>query len=126
MTKRPRLLAVCNGSPWPRRGGFSLRAADLLEALSRQWDISVVVAHAEGEIEWPWQAGEPHRLVVVRVPGPLATPSRPAPTFEIDSLVDAVADEVKNYQARACLLFNGTECLVLRAHSLPGVVCDRN
>lgn len=38
----PRLLAVCTLPPWPIRDGYSLRVANLLRRLARQWDITLL------------------------------------------------------------------------------------
>jgi len=38
----PRLLAVCTLPPWPIRDGYSLRVANLLPRLARQWEVTLL------------------------------------------------------------------------------------
>lgn len=119
--RRSRLLAVSGVAPWPVRGGFSLRAAHLLEALSEWWDLSLVVAEPMDADLAPWRDPERHEVGTVDLP----VRWRPVPPVRhLEVLRRKVGETIARRQPDAALLFNGSEFLAL-GHAFPPSVADR-
>jgi glycosyltransferase involved in cell wall biosynthesis len=120
---RERLLAVSPVTPWPCKGGFSLRANHLLRHLARDWDITLVVASGESEVRMGLDPSPGHELVSVRVVRQFG----PAPSHrtEMDLLRRTVDELLATRRPRAALLFPGTEFLAFGRKDFPPSVADR-
>lgn len=120
---RERLLAVTGVAPWPLRGGFSLRAAHLLEHLATEWDISLVAACELDRGAIPWTASDPHEIITV----PLAQRWTPVPRRRADMrpLIQAVTTVLESRRPEAALLWNGAEFLAFDRDGFPPAVADR-
>ncbi|NNG16392.1 MAG: glycosyltransferase [Gemmatimonadales bacterium] len=122
MTRR-RLLAVTGVAPWPLRGGFSLRAAHLLEHLATEWDVTLIAACALDRDAIPWTASDPHEVIAV----PLAERWTPVPRRRADMrpLIQAVDTVLASQNPAAALLWNGAEFLAFNRDGFPHAVADR-
>lgn len=120
---RPGLLVVSGVAPWPVRGGFSLRAAHLLEELAADWDITLVVAAEMSADLVPWPKSERNDVIAV----PLSTPWTPSPSARADfrPLRQAVESVIRTRRPDAALLFNGAEFLAFGREGFPSTVADR-
>jgi len=85
-----RLLAVTGASPWPPRGGFSLRAAHLLKSLAAEWEISLIVAGDDGPVRDAVNA----ELARGRFRAALLWPGTEFLAFGQNSLPPSVADRI--------------------------------
>lgn len=129
---RPSLLAVSAVPPWPLRGGFSLRAGHLLEALGEAWDIQLIVAGECDPGAAPW-ASDRHRVFSAPLGQPL--PAFRAPVRGVEPLRRAFDEAARARTPDAVLLFSGTEFLafgsgfpsarVSAPSARPTVVVDR-
>jgi glycosyltransferase involved in cell wall biosynthesis len=120
---RGRLLAVTGVAPWPLRGGFSLRAAHLLEHLATEWDISLVAACELDRDAIPWTASDAHEVITI----PLAGRWTPVPRRRVDRrpLIQAVNTVLETRGPAAALLWNGAEFLAFDRDGFPPAVADR-
>ena len=120
---RPRLLAVSGVAPWPVRGGFSLRAAHLLEGLAVDWDVSLIVCESTDPTLAAWPAPNRHEITTVS----LAARWSPVPSGRdgFDLLRKAVEEAIARRQPDAALLFNGSEFLAFDRRDFPPAVADR-
>lgn len=118
--RRDRLLAVSGIAPWPRRGGFSLRSARLLELLARDWAITLVSGSViDGE---PPLGSSPHQIITTPVDTRWA--SVPSRRTDFGPLAAALGQAVESFRPRAALMFNGTEFLAMR-RGFPPTIADR-
>jgi len=120
---RKHLLAVTGVAPWPRRGGFSLRAAHLLERLAPDWDLSVVVGCALDRNALPWKDSDRHEVVAV----PLDTPWMPSPSTSaaLALLGAAVGEVIRRRKPDAAILWPGAEPVAYGSAEFPPAVADR-
>jgi len=118
-----RLLAVTGISPWPQRGGYSHRAAHLLDLLAAWWDISLVVVGAQEAAAIPCTMGHPHEVINVA----LSRPWTPVPSFdgEYRPIHDAVSALLARRHFHAALLWPGMEFLAFGRDGFPPAVADR-
>lgn len=123
MSNRPRLLAVTGATPWPMRGGFSLRAAHMLEALAEWWDLSLVVASDRPVETPPWAEPNAHEIhYLPRAWRWVAAPTRTARNSPLRAMVQ---DVIAARSPAAALLFNGAEFLAFGRSDFPPAVADR-
>jgi glycosyltransferase involved in cell wall biosynthesis len=117
-----RLLAVTGIAPWPMRGGFSLRAARLLECLSSEWAVTLVSGSAIAPDDVPLDRAAGHEVILA----PIQTTwsSVPGKTGDFGPIQLAVSRAIESVGPRAALMFNGTEFLALQP-GFPPAVGDR-
>jgi glycosyltransferase involved in cell wall biosynthesis len=120
---RRRLLAITGVSPWPPRGGFSLRTAHLLEFLAEWWEITLLVPASQELAAIPWTAADPHEVITV----PMSCPWTPVPSDPADghAFHDAVNAVLARRRFHAALLWPGTEFLAFERDGFPPAVADR-
>lgn len=119
---RHRLLAISAVAPWPLRGGFSLRAAHLLERLASDRDIRLVVGAAQDPEAVPWAKDGRHVVVSAGLADPpAAVPGRTARA----ALRTTVQPLLDSWAPDAALLFPGTEFLAFGSGDFPPTVADR-
>lgn len=114
-----RLLAVSGVAPWPPRGGFPLRAARLLEHLSEDWRISLIVAGPVDTNAVPLRESRGHEIVAAScLHGEWG--SVPPLGGRCGLLLRTFDRALAAAKPRAVLLLNGTEFLAFgRSGSLP-------
>jgi glycosyltransferase involved in cell wall biosynthesis len=118
---RDRLLAVSGIAPWPRRGGFSLRAARLLELLAGDWAITLVSGSQIDPDEMPLGSA-PHQVIMAPVDSRWT--SVPSRRQDYGALAAALGRAIESCRPRVALVFNGTEFLAMR-EGFPPTVADR-
>lgn len=118
---RDRLLAVSGVAPWPKRGGFSLRSARLLELLAHDWAITLVSGSVIVPEETPL-GSPPHQVIVAPVDTRWA--SVPSRGSDFTPIAAALGRAVESFRPGAALMFNGTEFLALRK-GFPPTLADR-
>lgn len=114
-----RLLALTAVPPWPSRDGYSVRAAHLLEEVSRYWGVTVISpgtdesrdVSAPNGINW---------IQLHELPATNILPWRE----ERDLLVDAARKAIAR-DFDAALLWNGTEYVAEEIKGFPPAVGDR-
>ena len=117
---RPGLLAVTAVPPWPVEDGYSLRAANLLDQLTKGWDVTVVSPGSAGGagpsppdgLEW---------RTVKEVPATTALPWRE----ERSCLSENVGSLISQENYAAAVLWSGTEFLAGDLPAFPTAVADR-
>jgi glycosyltransferase involved in cell wall biosynthesis len=119
--KRLSVLAVASMPVWQMRDGFSLRVANLLRGLAREWRVTLIAP--EDEVVRDDSAGAGlERFIAVR---PEA--ARSSPRWQVDEAafrqaVDAVLAEAR---PDAALVWGGAEFVAIGRHDFPPVVLDR-
>jgi glycosyltransferase involved in cell wall biosynthesis len=114
---------VTGVAPWPRRGGFSLRAAHLLERLAADWDLSVVAGCALDRGALPWKDSDRHEVVAA----PIEAAWTPSPTTRtaLAPLGAAVHEVIRRRKPTAAILWPGVEPVAYESAAFPPAVADR-
>ncbi|HEY6947256.1 MAG TPA: glycosyltransferase family 4 protein [Gemmatimonadales bacterium] len=118
---RPSLLAVAALPVWQMRDGFSLRVANLLRGLAREWRVTLIAPLDEAVPADPAALGL-ERLVPV---SPEA--ARHSPRWDVDAEAFRKAVDAALADARpdAALVWGGAEFAALGRRDFPPVVLDR-
>lgn len=118
---RPRLLAVVTIPPLPLDNGFSLRVANLLAELGRDWEITLV-APQPPEGRYPRALDGVHRLETVKLVGRMFySPSQ----YDSRPLQRRVDELVAEINPPALLLWGGAEFLAFDRPAYPPALVDR-
>ena len=120
-TDRPSLLAVAALPVWQMRDGFSLRVANLLRGLAREWRVTLIAPLDEAAPADPAALGL-ERLVPV---SPEA--ARHSPRWEVDAEAfrKAVDAALADGRPDAALVWGGAEFAALGRRDFPPAVLDR-
>lgn len=119
--KRPSVLAVATMPIWQRRDGFSLRVANLLRGLAREWRVTLVAPQDKVVPDDPAGLGLEHFVPV----SPEA--ARSSPRWEVDEQAfrRAVDTALAAGRPGVVLLWGGAEFVASDRQAFPPVVLDR-
>lgn len=114
------LLAVTAVPPWPVVDGYGLRAANLLDQLRKDWDVTVVSPDAAADA----RPSPPEGIVWRTVEGVPATTALPW-RAERSRLSENVGSLIDRKEYAAAVLWSGTEFLAGELPAFPPAVADR-
>jgi len=118
---RPSILAVAAMPVWQMRDGFSLRVANLLRGLAREWRVTLVAPRDETVPDDPATLGL-ERFVPVS-----AKAARSSPRWEVDeeAFRKAVDTALADGRPDAALVWGGAEFAAIGRDDFPPAVLDR-
>lgn len=118
---RPRLLAVVTIPPLPLDNGFSLRVANVLAELGRQWDITLV-APEPPEGTYQQELAGVSRLQTVRLVGRMFFSPSQYDSRPLQQRVDQLVAEIR---PQVLLLWSGAEFVAFERPDFPPALVDR-
>jgi len=118
---RPSLLAVAIMPVWHMRDGFSVRTANLLHGLARDWRITLIAPQGDGDPGDPFDVGL-ERFVRL---SPEAARTSPRWTVDEPAFQQAVDLVLKDGRPDAALVWGGAEFVAIGRHDFPPAVLDR-
>lgn len=118
---RPSLLAVAALPVWRMRDGFSLRVANLLRGLAREWRVTLIAPLDDAV------PADPDALGLERLVPVSPEAARHSPTWDVNAeeFRKAVDTALAHGRPDAALVWGGAEFAALGRRDFPPVVLDR-